>query len=101
MPGIDFAAVRSQISIEQVLRMLDFQTTRRRGHHLRGHCPLSCGAKNAFAADTITGRYRCFACGSRGTQLSLWSTATDLPLYTATIDLCQKAGLATPWLHLK
>ncbi len=101
MPGIDFAAVRSQISIEQVLRMLDFQTTRRRGHHLRGHCPLSCGAKNAFVADTLTGRYRCFACGSQGTQLSLWSAATNLPLYAATIDLCQKAGLATPWLHIK
>jgi len=101
MPGIDFAAVRSQISIEQVLRMLDFQATRCRGRHLRGRCPLSCGAKDAFVADTVTGRYRCFACGSRGTQLGLWSVATDLPLYTATIDLCRRVGLATPWIHIK
>ena len=101
MPGIDFAAVRSQISIEQVLRMLDFQAIRRRGRHLRGHCPLSCGAKNAFVADTNTGRYRCFACGSRGTQLGLWSAATGLSVFTATIDLCQRVGLATPWIHIK
>ncbi len=101
MPGIDFAAVRSQISIEQVLRMLDFEATKRRGRHLRGRCPLLCGAKDAFVADAVTGRYCCFACGSRGTQLGLWSAATDLPLYTATIDLCRRVGLATPWIHIK
>ena len=101
MPGIDFAAVRSQISIEQVLRMLDFQVAMRRGRHLRGRCPLSCGVKNAFVADTVTGRYRCFACGSRGTQLGLWSAATGLPLYSATIDLCRRVGLATPWIQIK
>ena len=40
MPGIDLKKVRSQITIQQVLDMLGFAPTARRGPRLRGPCPI-------------------------------------------------------------
>jgi hypothetical protein len=40
MPGVDFAMVRSRISLAQVLDLVGFIPIRRAGPQLRGPCPV-------------------------------------------------------------
>ncbi len=40
MPGIDYHQLRQQVSMPQVLGLIGFQATRRRGPQLRGPCPI-------------------------------------------------------------
>ena len=40
MPGIDFALLRRQVSLTQVLDLLGFRPTTRRGPQVRGPCLL-------------------------------------------------------------
>jgi len=40
MPGIDFDKLRQEITIQQVLDVIDFQPTGRSGSQLHGPCPV-------------------------------------------------------------
>jgi len=40
MAGIDFQALRSEVSIAEVLRLLGFVPSQRRGGQVRGPCPV-------------------------------------------------------------
>ena len=40
MPGIDFNQLRAEITMEQVLALLDFDCVRRRAEQWYGYCPL-------------------------------------------------------------
>ena len=40
MPGIDYALLRQQLSLTQVLELLGFTAMTRRGPQLRGPCPV-------------------------------------------------------------
>ena len=40
MPGIDFNRLRHEITMEQVLDLLDFECIHRRGDQWYGYCPL-------------------------------------------------------------
>lgn len=102
MPGIDFQRLRRAITIEQVLELLQFQCTARRGEQWYGCCPLhdsSAKHRRAFSVNIARNCYYCHKCGSRGDQLKLWSETTRQPLYQATIDLCERLGIETPWIH--
>ena len=101
MPGIDFHQVRQQVSMTQVLDLIGFQATRRRGLQLRGPCPIpGCrsSSRRAFSVHLTRQVYHCFACGSHGNLLNLWAAVRRLPLHPATVDLCRTAGLPLPWL---
>lgn len=101
MPAIDFALLRSQVPIEQVLTLLDFVPSRRHGRWLRGPCPVHQSGRpqsRDFWVDLATHRYRCFKCHSAGRQLDLWSAAQRLPVHAAAEDLCQRLGIPVPWL---
>ena len=101
MPGIDYHQVRQQVSMTQVLGLIGFQTTRRRGPQLRGPCPIpGCrsSSRRAFSVHLTRQVYHCFACGSHGNPLDLWSAVHRLPLHSAAINLCHTAGLPLPWL---
>jgi len=101
MPGIDYHQVRRQVSMTQVLDLLGFQATGRRGPQLRGACPIPgcCSTSNrTFSVHLTRQVYRCFACDSHGNPLDLWASVHSLPLHTATVDLCRTAGLPLPWL---
>jgi hypothetical protein len=46
MPGIDFNRLRTEIAMEQVLNLLGFAPTHRRGYQWHGYCPLHQSAIN-------------------------------------------------------
>ena len=100
MPGIDFQQVRSQITIEQVLNLLNFVPTARAGVRLRGPCPIH-GSRFArsrvFSANLVHNRYRCFKCHSAGTQLGLWAAVHGLSIHAAAKDLCHRLSIPIPW----
>ena len=102
MPAIDLARVRSLVSLEQVLTLLGFVPSHRRGHRLRGPCPVH-HSKNpcsrVFWADLETHRYGCFVCHSAGRQIDLWAAVHCLPVHAAAQDLCRRLGIPIPWLR--
>jgi DNA primase len=100
MPGVDFDQVRQRVSMAEVLRLLGFEPSSRRGGQLRGPCPVhgstSAGSRS-FSVSLELGRYQCFRCGSRGHALELWAAARGIGLYAATLELCERMGIKVPW----
>jgi DNA primase len=102
MPGIDFRRLCREITMEQVLDLLGFEPSRRRGDQWYGCCPLhgsTSGRRQFFSVNVAIGRYYCHRCHSHGNQLELWAAATKLRLHPAAIDLCRALGREVPWLH--
>jgi DNA primase len=99
MPGIDYAAIRSQISMADVLRLIGFRPLESQGDELRGPCPIHGSTSphsRSFAANVNKNTFRCFKCGAKGNQLDLWVAVSKLPLFEAARDLCEKAGIDVP-----
>ena len=101
MAGIDFAALRRQLRLGQVLELLGFVPSSRAGVQVRGPCPVH-GSQTArsrsFAAHLERQCWQCFRCGAHGNALDLWAAATQVPLYEAALDLCRRLHLEIPWL---
>lgn len=101
MPGIDFQAVRSMVSMQQVLELLGFVPTTIRGQQAHGVCPVR-GCRNRrrrpFSVNLEQHNYRCFQCGSQGNQLDLWAAATKQQLFQAAVDLCHQKNIEVPWI---
>lgn len=101
MPGIDFDALRREITMERVLALLGFEPTTRSGPQWRGPCPVhgsTSEGSRSFSVNLEAGRYYCHKCHSRGNHLELWAAAKQLPLYEAALDLCRSLGRELPWL---
>lgn len=102
LPGVDFQAVRSMVSMAQVLELIGFVAQKSSGGQLRGPCPLH-GSRSprsrSFSANLERNAYQCFKCGSSGNQLDLWAAVTKTDLHTAAIDLCEKAQVDVPWIR--
>jgi DNA primase len=101
MPGIDLKQVRREVGIQQVLGLLNFVPTARKGLRLRGPCPIhgdSSPPSRVFSVHLGCHRYRCFRCHSAGTQLDLWAAVHGLQIYAAAKDLCQHLGIPIPYL---
>ena len=102
MPGIDFNKLRHEITMEQVLDLLDFECNGRRADQWYGYCPLHESEpkhRRAFSVNVARNCYCCHTCRSRGDQFQLWAEATKMPLHPAVIDLCHRLGLEVPWIH--
>lgn len=90
---VDFAHVRRQISLEQVLSKLGiFDRLHGRGPQRRGPCPIHGSEGHGgrpFSVHLGKNVFRCLnaACGKQGNALDLWSAVRQLPLRQATIDL--------------
>jgi transposase len=99
-PPIDFAFLRHQVSMEQVLRHLGFLDALRGGAtQKRGPCPVHGQAADrtrTFSVHLGTNVCQCFdaACGVRGNVLDLWAAVHRLPLYEAARHLAETFGLA-------
>jgi DNA primase len=101
MAGIDFRELRRRIRMSQVLELLGFQPSQRRGEQVRGPCPLHGShspRSRSFAAHLGKGVYRCFVCGACGNSLELWVAASRQGLYPAALELCERLHLEIPWL---
>ena len=100
MPGIDYAALRDRITMEEVLELVGFHPVRRVGNRVRGRCPFGCGdSPRDFVANLDVRRYRCFGCGRRGNQLELWATIQGQSFHPAALHLCQRLNIAPPLIH--
>ena len=96
MPFIDYSYVRSQVSIRQVLELLDFHAAKSYGDQWRGPCPIHKShspTSTSLSVNLRKNAYRCFSCDSKGNQLDLWAAALRQPLNPATDQLCQRLNL--------
>jgi transposase len=98
-PKVDFAFLRQQVSIEQVLCHLGlFDQLRGRGLQRRGPCPIH-GQPNdkqtTFSAHLGKHLFQCFHadCRAQGNVLDLWAAIHKLPLYEAALQLAESFNL--------
>lgn len=99
MPGIDFTRLRQQLSLTQVLDLVGFTATTRRGPQLRGLCPVhgsTTPRSRSFAADLEKNCWRCFGCGAGGNALDLYLAVTRLPVYEGALELCARLHVPAP-----
>ena len=96
---VDFPYLRSQISMERVLRHLGyFDRLRIRGQQGRGPCPVH-GSKRdrgrTFSAHLGKHVFQCFhpPCGAAGNALDLWCAVHHLLPYAGAVHLAQTFGL--------
>lgn len=96
---VDFAYIRAQITIEQVLSKLDvFDHLGGHGPQRRGPCPIHASAGNGgrpFCVNLCKNVFRCMnaACAAQGNTLDLWAAVRHLPLREAAIDLAEQFQL--------
>ena len=103
MPGIDYRRLREQITMTQVLDFVGFQARWRQGPQWRGLCPIpGCQSTSGhpFSVHLDRQLYHCFACGSAGNPLDLWTAVCRLPIHQAAITLCHAAQITPPWRPL-
>jgi transposase len=91
-PPIDFAFLRQQITLEQVLRHLGlFDDLRGRAPQLRGRCPFHEGDRRQRTLSVHLGKdaFHCFQadCQAQGNPLDFWAAYHRLPLYEAALHL--------------
>jgi transposase len=96
---VDFAELRRQISIEQVLRELKWwDCLRGHGAQRRGPCPLHDSSQprsRSFSVHVHKNVFQCFDanCGAHGNALDLWAQKHGLTLLAAAQDLAQRFAL--------
>ena len=92
---MDFAAIRSQVTIAQVLHRLGhLDRLQVIGSERRGPCPVhDCDDRHnrSFSANIEKNVFRCFSpgCGAGGNVLDLWAAVHKLPLREAALDLVE------------
>jgi DNA primase len=102
MPGVDFGRLRREITMEEVLKLLGFEPSHRKGDQWYGRCPLhdsEPGRSRCFSVNVAIRRYYCHKCQSKGNQIELWAEITKLPIHQAAIDLCRALGREAPWIR--
>ena len=99
-PQVDFAFLRQQVSLGQVLAHLGLiDQLRGTGPQRRGPCPLHSHAadrEQTFSVDLGKNAFRCShaECGAQGNVLNLWAAVHRLPMYDAALHLAETFGLA-------
>jgi transposase len=98
-PRVDYAFLRQQISMEQVLAHLGLLSQLRGGGpQRRGPCPLHshpAAAERTFSVNLHKNTFKCFysECAVQGNALDLWSAVHRLPLYEAALHLAETFAL--------
>jgi transposase len=94
-PKVDYAFLRQQVTMEQVLEYLGLMTELRScGDQRRGPCPVHShpgDAKRTFSVHLGKNAFQCFHadCGVKGNVLDLWAAIHRLPLYDAALNLAE------------
>jgi hypothetical protein len=105
---LDFAALRRQVTLQQVLQHLGvlhrFRNSSGWGSQLRGPCLLHQSRSErgrTFSIDLQRNIFRCFnpSCAARGNVLDLWAAYHDLPLHAAALHLAETFGVIPPRLE--
>ena len=94
---IDFAAVRQQIAIADVLNLIDWKPTKTHGSQLRDPCPIhqSTPGSVIFAVNLNRNTWYCHSnkCKKGGNQLDLYAAVKGKMIYLATKELCYALGI--------
>jgi transposase len=96
---VDFAFVRAQVTMEQVLAHLGhLHELSGSGPQRRGRCPVHCAAGSGgrtFSVHLAKNVFQCFhpPCGIRGNVLDLWAAVHHLPLRDAALHLASTFNL--------
>ena len=97
MNRLDYGTIRKQISITEVLHLIGYEPHQTRGDQWRGPCPICDRAphdnKRCFSTNIRKNIFRCFHCDRSGNALDLWTHLSGLPLYQATLELCEKLNI--------
>ncbi len=94
-PKMDFAFLRQQVTMEQVLEHLGLLNhLRGRGLQRRGCCPIHRqpdDPQRTFSAHLGKNIFQCFHadCHAQGNVLDLWAAVHHLPLYEAALHLAE------------
>jgi len=102
MPWIDFDAVKAQIPISEVLRLIGWTPNRKEPAALRGKCPLHPSGNpkpsRSFAVNLEANWFFCAnaKCGQKGDQIRLYALHQGLSMYEAARKLCSLLGLKIP-----
>jgi DNA primase len=102
MPALDFREARARLQLAEVLDLLGFTPSQRRGDQVRGPCPVHRSRtreSRSFAAHLGKNVWHCFGCDAGGNALDLWMAVTRQPLHAAVIDLYRQLGRDLPWLQ--
>jgi DNA primase len=101
MPGVRFADVRARVTMAEVLGLIGFVPSETFGDQVRGPCPVhrsDTPAGRSFSANLRLHIYKCFKCGSSGNHLDLYASATELSLFDAAVELCERLHREVPWV---
>jgi hypothetical protein len=95
---VDFAHVKAQLSLSQVLDQLGLlPRLRGKGAQRRGPCPFhrGDGRGRTFSVNLEANVFQCFAkeCGQKGDVIDLWSALHGLSPREAALDLVRTFGL--------
>jgi hypothetical protein len=96
--AVDFAHVKGQLSLAQVLDQLGLSARLRgSGSQRRGACPLhrGDGRGRSFSVNLEANVFQCFdkQCGQKGDAIDLWAALHGLSLREAALDLVRTFGL--------
>jgi hypothetical protein len=97
--GIDYAALRRQVSLEAVLAEQGWLSKMKgSGSQRRGPCPIHARQQSrdrSFSVNLDKNVFRCFKkeCAAQGNVLDLWMALKQLPLYEAAVQLAQTFGI--------
>jgi len=97
-PRIDFAFLRSQTTLEQVMRHLGlFESLKGRAPQLRGWCPFHQGdrRRRTLSVHLDKNVFHCFQadCQVQGNALDFWAAYHRLPIYEAALELAARFHL--------
>jgi transposase len=101
---IDFADLRAQISMTDVLRHLGWLSRLRgNGAQRRGSCPVHQQATDTgrtFSVNVVNQVFRCVdsKCQAHGNPLDLWAAVHHLPLYDAALHLAKTFHLKLKYI---
>jgi DNA primase len=93
--------LRQQLSLHEVLDLVGWKATTRRGPQLRGPCPVHGSVSRhsrSFAAHVAKNCWHCFRCGAGGNALDLYLAVTKLPVYEGALELCARLHISAPRL---
>ncbi len=96
---LNFAILKSQISVEDILTHYGWKKTTEQGAQMRGQCPLCHHAdERGFAANRTRNVYCCHRCGKKGNVVALLSDLSGKPFHEAAWDWIDIRGMKPPLL---
>lgn len=99
MPAIDFDVLRSQVRLEDVMKITGYMSGYDLRVTVRGPCPMKCHEDHrACSINHSRQKWYCHRCKAGGGSLELFAQMKGLPLFAACIELCKMLGVVPPFL---